>query len=254
MADSDTQSRLVQEHHRDAISRRLGNPGRSQLISAGVLGGIDGCVTTFAVVAGSFGAGFSTTVALVLGFANLLADGFSMAVSNHEAMSAQQDLVESVRQMEREHIRKVPEGEREEIRQIFAAKGFESPVLETIVDTISQNETLWVETMLREEHGLQETHDSPVQAALTTFVAFVTVGTMPLLPLLLPVLSALQQFLLSTVIAGCMFFAIGSLKSLVLGQPVIRAGIRTLLTGGMAALLALLAGYLLRQMFGVDVV
>lgn len=222
-------------------------------MSAGVLGGIDGCVTTFAVVAGAFGAGFSTTVALVLGFANLLADGFSMAVSNHEAMSAQRDLADSIRQTEREHIRKVPEGEREEIRQIFAAKGFEPPVLESIVDTISQNETLWVETMLREEYGLQESADSPIQAGLTTFVAFVVVGTMPLLPLLISGMTALQQFILSSLVAGSMFFAIGSLKSLVLGQPILRAGVRTLLTGGTAASLALLAGYLLRQLFGVAV-
>lgn len=253
MADRDPQSRLDFEHLPDEISRRLRQPGRSQLVSAGVLGGIDGCVTTFAVVAGAFGAGFSTTVALVLGFANLLADGFSMAVSNHEAMSAQRDLADSIRQTEREHIRKVPEGEREEIRQIFAAKGFEPPVLESIVDTISQNETLWVETMLREEYGLQESADSPIQAGLTTFVAFVVVGTMPLLPLLISGMTALQQFILSSLVAGSMFFAIGSLKSLVLGQPILRAGVRTLLTGGTAASLALLAGYLLRQLFGVAV-
>jgi VIT1/CCC1 family predicted Fe2+/Mn2+ transporter len=253
VADIDPQSRLDFDHHPDEISRRLRQPGRSQLVPAGVLGGIDGCVTTFAVVAGAFGAGFSTTVALVLGFANLLADGFSMAVSNHEAMSAQRDLANSIRQTEREHIRKVPDGEREEIRQIFASKGFEPPVLETIVDTICQNESLWVETMLREEYGLHESADSPMQAALTTFAAFVVVGAMPLLPLLIPGMSALQQFILSSTIAGSMFFAIGSMKSLVLGQPVIRAGVRTLLTGGTAALLALLAGYLLRQLFGVAV-
>lgn len=252
MTDVSKQSALDQEHQPEAISRRLGKPARSQWLSAGVLGGIDGCVTTFAVVAGAFGAGFSNTVALVLGFANLLADGFSMAVSNHEAISAQQDHLEALRRTEQEHIRRIPAGEREEIRQIFAAKGFEPPVLETIVDTITQNEELWIETMVQEEYGMQSAADSPLRAALVTFASFVAVGMMPLLPLLVPGLSSLQQFLASSAVAGAMFFAIGSLKSVVLGLPVLRAGLRTLLTGGAAALLALLAGYALRQLFGID--
>jgi VIT1/CCC1 family predicted Fe2+/Mn2+ transporter len=245
---------LQKDHQPRAIARRLQKAPRSQLISAAVLGGIDGCVTTFAVVAGAFGAGFPTLVALVLGFANLLADGFSMAVSNYEAMQAQSELAESVRKSEREHIRQVPEGEREEIRQIFAGKGFDQPVLDAIVDTISQDERLWVETMLREEHGIQDMNDSPWRAALTTFGAFVLVGAMPLIPLLVPGFDMKQQFVVSSIVAAVMFFSIGSLKSLVLGLPVLRAGMKTLLTGGTAALLALLAGYLLRQLFGIDVV
>ena len=245
---------LQKDHQPKAIARRLQKASRSQLISAAVLGGIDGCVTTFAVVAGAFGAGFPNLVALVLGFANLLADGFSMAVSNYEAMQAQSELAESVRKSEREHIRQVPEGEREEIRQIFAGKGFDQPVLDAIVDTISQDERLWVETMLREEHGIQDMNDSPWRAALTTFGAFLLVGAMPLIPLLVPGFDMTQQFVVSSVIAAIMFFGIGSLKSLVLGLPVLRAGMKTLLTGGTAALLALLAGYLLRQLFGIDVV
>jgi VIT1/CCC1 family predicted Fe2+/Mn2+ transporter len=252
VASNDQQSSLDRDHQPEAISRRLAKPGPSQLVSSGVLGGIDGCVTTFAVVAGAYGAGFSNTVALVLGFANLLADGFSMAVSDHEAMAARQEQIDSVRHTEREHIRDFPEGEREEIRQIFAAKGFRPPVLEVIVDTISKDDHLWVETMLREEYGLRESTDSPIQSAFITFASFVMVGTMPLLPLLIPGLNTHQQFIVSTVIAGVMFFAIGSLKSLVLRQPILRAGIRTFIIGGTAALLALLAGYSLRLLFGIE--
>lgn len=252
MSSNEQHSSLDRDHRPEAISRRLAKPGPSQLISSGVLGGIDGCVTTFAVVAGAYGAGFSNTVALVLGFANLLADGFSMAVSDHEAMAAQQEQVDSIRQTEREHIREFPEGEREEIRQIFAAKGFRPPVLDEIVDTISKDDHLWVETMLREEYGLQESTDSPFQSAMVTFASFVVIGAMPLLPLLIPGLDTHQQFILSSVIAGVMFFTIGSLKSMVLKQPILRAGTRTFIIGGTAALLALLAGYSLRLLFGIE--
>lgn len=80
---------LLREHRRENIARRLQRKPRSQKVSDFVLGAIDGCVTTFAVVSGAFGAGFSPLVILVMGFANLLADGFSMAVSNFEAVDAQ---------------------------------------------------------------------------------------------------------------------------------------------------------------------
>ena len=76
-------------------------------------------MTTFAVVSGTVGAGFPSSVAVVLGIANLLADGFSMAISSYESIKAQQEYIESVRLSEAKHIEAVPDGEREEIRQIF---------------------------------------------------------------------------------------------------------------------------------------
>src|SRR3990167_5448074 len=57
-----------------------------------VYGSIDGAVTTFAVVAGTAGAKFSTTVAIILGIANLIADGFSMAVSSYLSAKSQKEL------------------------------------------------------------------------------------------------------------------------------------------------------------------
>src|SRR5690554_7728171 len=71
---------LEEMHHPEEIRRRLREPARSSSLPDAILDGIDGYVTTFAVVSGAFGAGFSSTVALVLGLANLLADGFSMAI------------------------------------------------------------------------------------------------------------------------------------------------------------------------------
>ena len=84
---------LTSSHHPERVRQRLlAKPGNSY-VSDAVLGAVDGCVTTFAVVAGAYGAGFPSMVALVLGFANLLADGFSMAVSNYESVRAQREYV-----------------------------------------------------------------------------------------------------------------------------------------------------------------
>jgi VIT1/CCC1 family predicted Fe2+/Mn2+ transporter len=242
---------LIREHHPEAIRQRLGRGPRSQNISDAVLGSIDGCVTTFAVVSGAVGAGFSAAVALVLGFANLLADGFSMAISSYESIKANQEYRETLRRRELEHIDQVPAGEREEIRQIFRQKGFAGEVLENIVDTISQDRRLWVETMLTEEHGMHKAGPDPRRSALITFASFLLVGAIPLLPFFASALSMRQQFVLSTVLAGLVFFLIGTMKSYVFGRPFWRSGFSTLVTGGAAAGLAFVTGYLLRQVFGI---
>ena len=244
---------LEEMHHPEEIRRRLREPTRSNSLPDAILGGIDGCVTTFAVVSGAFGAGFSATVALVLGIANLLADGFSMAVSNYEAIKAQREHVEGVRDDEHRHIDMVPEGEREEVRQIFQRKGFEGETLERVVNTICGDREVWVETMLREEHGLQTEGLSPLRSALVTFAAFLVVGAMPLLPYMLPGLAAGTQFLASLSLAGLMFFLIGMGKSLVHHQPVLASGVRTLLIGGAAAGIAFLTGHLAQALFGIGV-
>lgn len=243
---------LYREHQPDAIEKRLNRKNEPQTISDAVLGGIDGCVTTFAIVAGAVGAGFSASVALIMGFANLFADGFSMAVSNYEAIKAQREFREQARRMEEEHIDRVPAGEREEIRQLFSRKGFSGDILEAIVTTISQDRQLWVETMLIEEHGLQAVELNPTRSAAVTFMTFLIAGAIPLLPLFFTSLGIQRQFFLSTVLAAAVFFSIGMLKSLVFAKPLLRAGLGTLLTGGAAAALAYLTGYLLRYVFGIE--
>ena len=248
----DNYKKLLREHHPKVIEKRLKLPAKSQNISDAVLGGMDGCVTTFAVISSTVGAGLPSFVALIMGFANLLADGFSMAISSYESIKAEIEFVEGIRRTEEEHIDKVPEGEREEIRQIFQKKGFQGETLEEIIDTICQDRHLWIETMLTEEHGVQKNSSSPWKSAVTTFVAFLCVGAMPLIPFLIPALEMQQQFAISTALAGIMFFSIGAIKGLVFAKPAFVSGLRTLFTGGTAAGLAFLMGYILRNAFGID--
>lgn len=247
----DANAALSREHHPDLIRQRLRQTPKSQNISDAVLGGIDGCVTTFAVVSGVVGAGLPSSVAVILGFANLVADGFSMAISNYESQRSSLEYVESIRRSEERHIDEVPEGEREEIRQIFRKKGFDGEVLETIVATISEDRKLWVDTMLTEEHGIHKVPPNPWASAATTFFAFIAVGAMPLIPFLFTNLPTEQTFVYSACVAGIMFFMIGMLKSFVFRKPMLVSGLRTLLTGGTAAGLAFYTGNLLRDVFGI---
>lgn len=253
MTNADPPTReLEREHEPEVIAARLAGQPRLRYLPDSVLGGIDGCVTTFAVVAGAVGAGFDAIVPIVLGTANLLADGFSMAVANYESARSQVDYREELRRTEEMHIERIPAGEREEIRQIFAQKGFGGPLLEQIVGTICSDKRLWVDTMLSEELGLEKTPRSPLTSALATFLAFLLVGAVPLTPFLATGLGIMQQFAWSAALAGAMFFAIGVAKGLfVRGRP-LRSGFGTLATGGLAAGLSYLAGYVLRTAFGLS--
>jgi vacuolar iron transporter family protein len=240
------------EHLPHAIAERLLAPRRSSYLGDAVLGGIDGCVTTFAVVAGALGAGFSGMVVIILGVANLLADGLSMAVSNYLGTRSQHEELEEARREEERHIKEFPEGEREEIRQIFSAKGFSGETLDRIVETVTQNKKLWIDTMLSEELGLHLEARNPLRAGLSTFVAFVVVGFVPLAPFLIGAgIPQHQRFLISSVMTGVAFAAVGVAKGVVLKRPLFSSGAQTLLVGGAAAVVAFLVGTWLRRAYGV---
>ena len=145
-----------------------------------IYGGIDGVVTTFAVVAGVVGADLPSRIVLILGLANLVADGFAMAAGNYSGTQAERDDYDRLLAVERKHIAIVPDGEREEIRQIFGAKGFSGDQLERIVDVITADDSRWAKTMVVEEYGLAPTPKSPTLAAFSTFAAFMLCGLVPL--------------------------------------------------------------------------
>jgi VIT1/CCC1 family predicted Fe2+/Mn2+ transporter len=246
MGTAPTHHDLKAEHEAAAIEARLAAAKQNSYVGDAVLGAIDGCVTTFAVVAGTAGAALPAAVAIVLGLANLIADGFSMAASNYQRAKSEHELLARSRETEERHVREVPEGEREEVRQIYAAKGFQGEVLEEIVDGITRDRTRWVDTMLVEELGLRLDPPAAGVAALTTFLGFCAAGFVPLLPYFIPVLEGGQVFAASTVATAVTFFGIGVLKGRTLQQPQLKSGVETLLVGGGAAVLAYIAGVLLR--------
>ena len=116
-----------------------------------VYGGIDGCVTTFAVVAGAVGAGLDSMVIIILGFANLFADGFAMSVGAFLSARTEIDNYNKHKQLEYWEIENMPDIERQEIRDIYQAKGFEGELLEKIVTVITDNKDRWVDVMMKEE-------------------------------------------------------------------------------------------------------
>lgn len=235
-------------HSPEQIRERLAAPKRHSYLRDFVYGAIDGTVTTFAVVSGVAGAELDANIVIILGAANLIGDGFSMAAGNYLGTRADQQVRDRTRQMEELHIDNFPEAEREEIRQIFAAKGFEGGDLERAVDVITSDRRQWVETMLTDEHGLTLGGPHPLKAALMTFVAFLVVGLVPLLPFVAQYAIELPAtaYALSAMLTGIAFFSIGAVKSRFVEQHWGVAGLESLAVGGSAASLAYLVGVLLK--------
>ena len=236
---------MEHEHSPDAIRRRLDTGPTHNYLRDWIYGGIDGAVTTLAVVTGVAGAQFSRWVILVMGFANLFADGFSMAASNYLGTKAEQDDWRRLEHIEHRHIDLEPEGEREEVRQIFERKGFTGADLERIVELMTANRERWVQTMLMDEYGLPQSVRSPWTAAFSTFTAFLICGLVPLLPYLF---GAATSFPMSIVLTGMVFFAIGSIKSRWSTSSWWHSGFMTLLVGGIAASLAYAVGAILGRL------
>lgn len=245
---ADARESLRRDHTPDAIRARFSRPRSPSLLRDVVYGAIDGTVTTFAVVAGVAGANLNHRVVVILGLANLVADGFSMAVGNFLATRADQQRQERARHEEERHVALVPEGEREEVRQIFASKGFTGADLDRAVDIITSDQERWITTMLSDELGFAANGPRPARAAAATFCAFVTVGFLPVsifvVDLVLPG-DVVSPYLWSAALTAIAFLGIGALKTRFVEQDAWRGAAETLAIGGAAAGLAYLAGALL---------
>jgi VIT1/CCC1 family predicted Fe2+/Mn2+ transporter len=236
------------DHSPESIRARLNAAHPTIYLKEWVYGGIDGVVTTFAIVAGVVGAGLSPVIIMILGLANLLGDGFSMAAGAYSATKTESDNYARLHQIENAHIDKYPDGEREEIRQIYAAKGFAGKQLDTIVDTITSNRALWIDTMMAEEYNMPGAPPNAFQAAFHTFWAFVLCGAMPLISYVFRIENAIFW---SLGLAILTFFLIGMLKSRWSTKPWWWHGGETVLIGTAAAGISFIIGYGLRSL-GID--
>jgi vacuolar iron transporter family protein len=238
-------SNLEHSHDPEHIADRLAQGPEVSYLRDWVYGGIDGSITTFAIVAGVVGADLPSRVVLILGIVNVLADGFSMAAANFSSTRTEIEEYQHKRRMEERHVDIHPEGEREEVRQIFEAKGFSGPDLERAVDVITAERERWIDTMMTEEHGLPAIARSPWKSALATFLAFVFCGLVPIMPFAIMLPHAIA---ISAMMTAVVFFAIGSIRSLWSPKNWWLAGCETLAIGTSAAAVAYVAGDFLRDL------
>lgn len=214
-----------------------------------VYGGIDGSVTTFAVVAGATGAGLSSEVVIILGFANLFADGFSMSVGAYLSSKSGKQMYERERRREYKEIEEVPDDEIEEVREIFTELGFEGPLLEQVVEKITENEDRWVDVMMKHELELIPEKKSASMVGVSTFISFLIFGFIPLVIYVIDFFHPLEvdEFVISSLLTAVAFAYIGWFKSFITKSGHLQSILETLGLGASAALLAYFAGDVLES-------
>ena len=215
-----------------------------------VYGGIDGIVTTFAVVAGATGADLPLSVVLILWFANLFADGFSMAIGAYLAEKSEHDTYKKHLGIEYREIEHMYDKEVEEIREIYVAKWFEGNLLEQVVQVIIADDDRWVDVMMKEELGLSKPDKSPWWVGVATLSSFIIIGFIPLLAYVLSYTAQLADdklFPLSVLLSAGAFMFIWWMKGFITQSSKMKAIFETLVLGALAAGVAYYIGFWLEK-------
>jgi vacuolar iron transporter family protein len=231
-------------------SEKHGGSG-SEYMGTFVFGALDGIITTFAVVSGVEGAQLSPGIVLILGLANLFGDGFSMATGAYLSGKSEKEFYERERQREQWEVENYPEGEREELTQIYLDQGYPEEDAHQLVEIKTRDSKRWVEAMMVEELNLLPENRSAWTSALVTFAGFAIAGVIPLLYYLMDLLFHFNlpsntAFLISVALSAAAMFGLGAAKVAVTERNPIRSGLEMLAVGGLAAAVAFGVGALLK--------
>lgn len=237
------------------ISRHIKEHLKNYL-SEFVYGGIDGAVTTFAVVAATAGAGLSSGVVLVLGFANLFADGFSMGVSAYLSRRAEiQQQLKSVANYRNRTLDTKADIRKSLGKHFEHDYGFEGEFLEQALDKALDNDKKVISHLLKDKLGdaadAEDDKAESLKIAGATFAAFLVVGFVPLVVYVIDFVGSgtiNHLFLIAGVLTGIAFSIVGYLKSVITKTARFRAVIETLLLGSVAAAISYYVGYFLDKL------
>jgi len=214
-----------------------------------VYGGIDGIVTTFAVVAASAGAGLSSAVVLILGFANLVADGFSMGVSAYLSTKSEQDVYDRER---REVLNQLKDKNQRatHISKLYSGYGLSKSTLKDLSAKLSKNKEQFADVVMREEKEMLPEDKTPFAMGLVTYLSFIAVGIFPLIVYLYDYVfeAGIENlFMVSGITGGLAFAGIGLLQGYVTEGDKLKTILQTLFLGLVAAGIAYGLGYGLEQ-------
>lgn len=221
-----------------------------------LFGGLDGIVTSTAIVSAVFGANYSSEVALTLGFANLLADGLSMGFSEYLSSRGERSYIMTERAREEWEMKNYPEGEKAEMVEIYTDKhGFSKEDAELIIGTMSKNEKFFIDHMCVEELGLMppDDEDSSIKSAVVTFVSFIVFGVLPLISYLIFGKNERDEaFALAASLTAFALVVLGVVRGRLSGTPIFEAAGATLFTGAAASVAAFLVSWGLSEAVNAD--
>lgn len=216
-----------------------------------VYGGNDGIVTTFAVVAGTMGADLPHSIVIVLGLANLLADGLSMATGAYLSEKSDQAQWQRIKREEAKEIETMPDMESAEVRRYFAGLGFSGADLDRAVGIVTSDKKRWVDVMMVAEHGFTGGEDSsPLLDGVMTFVSFSFFGAIPLIPYFLGVPEE-HRFTVAIIGTAVALVLLGAARSYVTKEKMYRGPLEIVFVGALGAVVAYAVGVLFKSAVGV---
>ena len=189
-----------------------------------VFGFGDGINTSLGLVAGVGGADQSSSIIILAAIVAMFTGAKAMAVQNYLAVRSQRQILQSETEREKWEIENVPLAERDEIEGIYKAKGFSGAELESIVNRITSNKKVWLDTMLTEELKLNlEIVGSPLKSAFRMFGAFLVGGILPIIPYFFA--SGYESLLIAVGMSLAASFIIGAIKSKMAGLNIVWGGL-----------------------------
>src|SRR5690242_9245273 len=208
-----------------------------------ILGGQDGLVNILGIILGVIAGGGSQAVLLAAGFAAAFTESISMGAVGWTSALAERDYYTAEQDRESAEIDATPEAERQEIRDIYAAKGFAGDLLDRVVDTITANRDAWLATMMDEELHLQRVQAPDIMRSAVVITIATLIGHLiPLLPFVwLPRTAAL---ITAVVLSAAVLFGVGVYSSLTLVGDWRKNGLKMVAIGLGAAGVGFLIGRL----------
>ena len=213
---------------------------------AAVFGANDGLVSNLSLVMGVAGAAAGAAAGnhfiVLAGVAGLLAGAFSMAAGEYISMQSQRELFQNQISMEREEMRIMPEVERQELSEIYRAKGLPKDQADAVADRLMEDPEHALDTMVREELGLDPDQlGSPWGAAWSSFVVLRrSARSSRSIPFLL--MTGLPAAILALALSFTALFALGAAVSLVTGRGMVFSGLRQVGIGALAAAITFTVG------------
>jgi vacuolar iron transporter family protein len=208
-----------------------------------ILGGQDGLVNILGIILGVIAGGGGKVVLLAAGFAAAITESISMGAVGYTSAMSERDYYQAEQAREATEIDATPEAERQEIRDIYAAKGFAGDLLDRVVDTITANRDSWLATMMDEELHLQPVQTPDIFRSAVVITIATLIGHMiPLLPFVwLPRTTAL---ITGIVLSALVLFGVGVYSSVTLVGDWRKNGLKMVAIGLGAAAIGFLIGRL----------
>jgi VIT1/CCC1 family predicted Fe2+/Mn2+ transporter len=229
---------------RIARRERWHRTDRSGALRAGVFGVSDGLVSNTALVMGVAGSGVAHKVILLTGIAGLLAGAFSMAAGEYVSMASQREMYEREIALEAAELDEKPEEERDELALLYRAKGLGREDSERLAGQIMADRTVALDTLTREELGLDPTQlGSPLWAAISSLFTFASGALVVIFPYFFG--GGMAALVAAIAAAVAALLAVGGGIGLLNGRPLVRSALRQLVLGGAAALVTFGIGRLI---------